>query len=87
MRRLIARSSLMRNSAFIPQEVRISALCVCGRCTGDILHAPHCGHFIDGRCSCGGTVNRLFRQSEEIERLYGLGEGGQCKSANAGSTS
>lgn len=51
----------------------MSQLCVCGRCTGDILHAPHCGHFIenDGRCSCGATVNWLFKQREEIERLYG----------------
>lgn len=42
-------------------------LCVCGRCTGDILHAPHCGHFIenDGRCSCGGTVEWLFKQRDE----------------------
>lgn len=51
----------------------MSKLCVCGRCTGDILHAPHCGHFIenDGRCSCGGTGLWLDLQRDEIERLYG----------------
>lgn len=45
-------------------------LCHCGRCTGQVLHAPDCGHFGIGNCTCGATGRWLDARADAFNAKH-----------------